>query len=320
MLKDRISRRNALKGIGSTVGSLFFLDTYKTYSEEANKTTNPKTKFIFCLNTGTIRGQKLSLDKEVDIAAKAGYNAIEPWVESIQRFKESGGSLKDLAKKISDLGLSVESAIAFPEWIVDDENRRRKGIENLKYSMDLVSQISGKRIAVPPAGATNIEIPLDIAVERYKHVLEISEDFGVIPQLELWGFSKTIHLLGQAMYVVIESGHKNACVLADVFHMYKGGSNFNGLAFCGGSAIQVFHMNDYPSTPPRQEINDSFRVMPGDGVAPLTQILQCLNNIGGIKVLSLELFNQEYWKMDPLETAKIGLSKMRNVVATVISN
>jgi 2-keto-myo-inositol isomerase len=28
-------------------------------------------------------------------------------------------------------------------------------------------------------------------------------------------------------------------------------------------------------------------------------------------VLSLELFNREYWKQDPLEVAKTGLTKMK---------
>ena len=39
--------------------------------------------------------------------------------------------------------------------------------------------------------------------------------------------------------------------------------------------------------------------------------------MGGTKVLSLELFNPEYWKSDLLTIAKTGLEKMKKVVATV---
>ena len=73
-------------------------------------------------------------------------------------------------------------------------------------------------------------------------------------------------------------------------------------------------MNDYPADPPREKIGDRDRVYPGDGVAPLTQILQDLHNNNSNAVLSLELFNQVYWKQDPLKVAKTGLTKMKDAV------
>jgi len=78
--------------------------------------------------------------------------------------------------------------------------------------------------------------------------------------------------------------------------------------------MQVFHLNDYPADPPRETITDRDRVYPGDGIAPLTQILRDLHANGSQPVLSLELFNPTYWKQDPLEVAKIGLAKMKVVV------
>ena len=52
-------------------------------------------------------------------------------------------------------------------------------------------------------------------------------------------------------------------------------------------------MNDYPAVPPRDTIGDRDRVMPGDGIAPLTQILRDLLANGSRAVLSLELFNPD---------------------------
>src|SRR5262245_32294019 len=75
--------------------------------------------FGYCLNTSTIRGQKLPLVAEIEIAARAGYQGIEPWVSELDAYMQSGGSLADLSKRIADLGLSVESVIGFAEWIVD---------------------------------------------------------------------------------------------------------------------------------------------------------------------------------------------------------
>jgi len=116
------------------------------------------------------------------------------------------------------------------------------------------------------------------------------------------------------MFVVIESGHPKACLLPDAYHIYKGGSDFNGLKTISSSTIQVFHLNDYPADPPRATIRDEHRVMPGDGIAPLTQIIRTLLDNGSEAVLSLELFNASYWKKDPLQGAKIGLAKMKATV------
>jgi 2-keto-myo-inositol isomerase len=49
-------------------------------------------------------------------------------------------------------------------------------------------------------------------------------------------------------------------------------------------------------------------------VAPLDMILRTLKASGGETVLSLELFNREYWKQDPQEVLKTGAAKMRAAV------
>ena len=145
-------------------------------------------------------------------------------------------------------------------------------------------------------------------------LLELGDKMGVVPQVEVWGSSKNLHRLGEAMFVVIESGHPKACLLPDVYHIYKGGSDFNGFKMLSPQAVQVFHLNDYPANPPRETISDRDRVFPGDGIAPLTQILQDLHANDNRAVLSLELFNPTYWKQDPLQVAKTGLAKMKAAV------
>jgi 2-keto-myo-inositol isomerase len=270
--------------------------------------------FRFCLNTATIRGQKLGIAKEIDIAAQAGYDAIEPWVDSITEYVRGGGTLADLKKRINDSGLTVEDAIAFPEWLVDDEVKRAKGLEQAKRAMDMVAQIGGKRVAAPPAGATDLpKLDLLEAAERYRALLEAGEQAGVVPQLELWGFCKHLNRLGECVCVAMETGHRNACVLADVFHLYKGGSAVEGIRLLGPKAVQILHMNDFPKEPPREKIDDSYRVYPGDGTAPLAEILRLLHGTGGQKILSLELFNRKYWAQDPLAVATAGLAKMKAV-------
>src|SRR6266436_4086264 len=320
MNTDRLSRRNALLQTGRLLGAAVVGQKLGVAQASASPAPASNRPFRFCLNTATIRGQKLGIVKQVETAAQAGYDAIEPWVDSIQDYVKNGNTLSDLKKRIDDSGLTVESAIGFPEWIVDDDARRAKGMERAKQEMDIVAQLGGKRFAAPPAGATDLpRLDLMKAAERYRSLLEAGDQAGVAPQLELWGFSKNLNRLGECICVAMETGHPKACVLPDVFHLHKGGSDFQGARLLGAKAIQVLHMNDFPSDPPREKIDDSYRIYPGDGAAPLTDILQILHETGGQKVLSLELFNRKYWAEDALAVAQTGLAKMKKLVSKVVA-
>ena len=270
--------------------------------------------FRYCLNTGTLLGHKLPLVELVEIAAKAGYQAIEPWVREIRDYVESGKSSADLRKRIADLGLTVESAIGFSDWTNDDPQRRATGLEQFKRDMELVAGIGGKRIAAPPVGATKTQI-VDLAAvtERFRALVDIAKPIGLVPELELWGGSKTLCRLGEAAYVLAEVDRPEACALIDVFHTYRSGSPWSGLRTFPGARLPVFHMNDYPAEPGPEKLTDADRIYPGDGVAPFAQIIGSLRAIGFAGFLSIELFNREYWKQEPLQVARTGLAKMQAV-------
>ena len=281
----------------------------------------------YCLNTSTVRdkdGKSRPITELIDIAAKAGYDAIEPWVGEVNDYVKGGGTLADLRKRIEQAGLKVPDAIGFAEWIVEDEARRKKGLEQAKRDMDTISQIGCKRIAAPPVGATggqskrddpkftNPVIDLVAAADRYRALLEVGKTMGVTPIVEVWGFSKTLSRLGETLLVAAECGHAEGCVLPDVYHLYKGGSDFAGLGMLSASAIGIFHVNDYPKIE-RAKIVDADRVYPGDGVAPLKAVFAWLRKSGYAGFVSLELFNREYWKQDPNDVAKTGLTKLKAV-------
>jgi 2-keto-myo-inositol isomerase len=314
-MNSSLTRRHLLAQAGAAAGAFTLSAPAAAAETAARPARDSRDPFRYCLNTATIRGQKLGIVDEIDIAAKAGYQAIEPWIGEIDDYVKGGGSIDDLAKRISDRGLEVASAIGFAHWIVDDDAQRAKGLEEAKRSMDLVARLGGTRIAAPPAGATDPPV-LDLfrVAERYRALVEVGAEIGVLPQLEVWGFSKNLSRLGEAVFVAVESAHRDACLLLDVYHVYKGGSGFNDIRLLSGQGMHVFHVNDYPAMPPREKISDADRVYPGDGVAPLDQLFRDLRAVGFGGILSLELFNRGYWEQDALEVARTGLRKTRAAV------
>jgi len=317
-----IARRTALKQVGAALAAgAMTAGAAAAPAQDAPAEKRPAGEpFGYCLNTGTIRGQKIGIVKEVDTAAKAGYKAIEPWTSSIRSYQKQGHSLTDLRKRIADLGLAVPSAIGFASWISDDPARRAKGLEDLARDMDLVKQIGGTGIAAAPAGVGRTPIKDLFAIaKRYRAVLDLGDKTGIMPLLEIWGSSNTLSRIGQAIFVAAESGHPKASVLLDIYHIYKGGGGFSGLKFIGPDAMHVFHVNDYPADPPLATIRDSDRIFPGDGVAPMKQIFTTLKTGGFGGWLSLELFNREYYKRPALEVARTGLAKTRAAVQKALA-
>src|SRR5688572_13769715 len=224
MSQRKFTRRHALIQTGFVAGAAALTHKLSAFAQPSTPSTGSKATvpFRFSLNTATIRGQKVGIVKEVEIASQAGYSGIEPWMDTIQQYVSGGGTLKDLRQRIADAGLTVEGAIGFPEWIVDDDARRAKGLERARRELDIVAQLGGKRFAAPPAGATDLP-KLDIlkAAERYRALLEVGDEIGVVPQMELWGFSKNLNRLGECVCVAVETGHPKACILADVYHLHK---------------------------------------------------------------------------------------------------
>ena len=307
-MKSMMNRRQAMATAALAVGAA---SSAVAAAPRRSRRTDEEP-FGYCFNTSTVRGQKLAFDEQVELTARAGYDAIEPWVRDIQAFVDNGGNLDKIRSRIEQLGITVESAIGFANWIVDDDTKRAEGLETARHDMKLVKAIGGTRIAAPPVGATNQEdLDLFKAAARYRDLLEVGKEEGVTPQLELWGFSKSISRLGELMFVAVESGHPDACMLLDIYHIYKGGSDFQGLELINSSRVHVFHVNDYPAEPPRETISDADRVYMGDGVAPTSMILQTIYKDGFRGMLSLELFNRTYWAQDALEVARTGLEKMK---------
>jgi 2-keto-myo-inositol isomerase len=283
--------------------------------------SNTEFPVKFALNTSTIRGHKLGIEAQIDVAAEAGYDGIEPWIRDIEQFRADGGRLADLRKRIEDAGLFVASAIGFANWISADKATREQGLEQARNDMALVAELGGQLIAAPPIGAHRADSErqvLQAVADRYRELCEVGQAAGVKPQLELWGFSPNLSRLGELVFVATEAQHPYACVLPDFYHIYKGGNEFEGLRMIEASKMHCFHINDYPADPPRERISDKDRVFPGDGVCPLPSIVSGLIENGFRGTFSLELFNPEYWKRDVMEVAREGLAKSKSVVGQAL--
>ncbi len=303
-----MNRRHALQALAATTGVVAAGNTALAAKKPKKGT------FRFSLNTSTVSGQKPGIEKYIDIAARAGYECIEPWIADIKAYVDNGGSLRALKKLMDDSHIAPINAIGFAPWMVDDDEPRKAGFKQMREEMEIMAELGCPRIAAPAAGVRNPNPDLFKVGERYRELLDLGRQTGVKPLLEIWGASVFFHI-GQAMMAIAVANDAEARILPDVYHLFRGNSGFENLKMIDGNVIEVLHMNDYPGDIPREQMEDKDRIYPGDGVAPLKQIISDLKAMDGEKILSLELFNREYWKQDPLTVAKTGLEKMKKICA-----
>src|SRR5689334_11552379 len=140
-----MNRRDILKTLG--LGALGLIAQGPAAIAQTTKVAPQKSsQFKYCLNTSTIRGQKPGLKKSIEIAVQAGYDSLELWVGDVKDYKSQGNSLSTLKRYMDDSKITVEDAIGFAPWMVDDDQQRAAGFTQMKEEMQLMLELGCKRI------------------------------------------------------------------------------------------------------------------------------------------------------------------------------
>lgn len=270
-----------------------------------------KSPWPVCLDTATIR--PASLKEKVRIAAKAGYDAIEPWDGELQKFEAEGGNLKDLGKEIKDNGLFVPSVIGLWNAIPPTKELWDKSLADTRNRMRMASDIGAQHVQTIP-NTIGANYDQKWAADRYRDIIEMGiHDYKLNPALVFVKYFP-IKTMGQAVGIALDANHPKAMVIPDVYHMYISEGGFEGIKLLKGESIAIFQFNDAPASPSLDQLNDSHRVYPGDGILPLTQIFKDLKGTGYKGCISLEMYNPEYWKQDLMMVAETGLRKTLEVL------
>lgn len=316
-MSSRMNRRGFLKSAGvagvvvSGGGAVSAQETAARVS--AKRYQGGVSPWPLVLNSSTIR--PASLADKIRAAQETGWDGIELWVNELEQHEQAGGDLKALGAEIKDRGLIVPNIIGLWDSMPATAEAFEKSLEVTRNRMRMSAAVGAQFVAAIPAPDRE-DFDLKWGAACYRRLLEVGrEEFGIIAAVEFVGFMKGVHRLGQACAIGVDADDPDACMIADTFHLFRGGSGFRGLRHLQGSFIANFHWNDVPGDVPREEQGDAHRVYPGDGILPLAQVLKDLKAIGYTRTLSLEIFKREYWEQDPKVVAENGIQKMRASIA-----
>ena len=292
----KISRRKAISTtlLGSCSAMIGHAYANST-TQKIEKNTVQKLPVRISLNCSTLLHYKLPVDVQIDYVADAKFDGIELWMSDIKGYLDKGGSTDQLKKKLQDRGLVLENIIGFSKWCSDDADERTAALAQLRKEMRITKELGGDYLAAPVQGIDKIDPDqYDAYADRYKTILELGDETGVTPILELWGMG-ALHKVSDCAKIAMATGHPKSTVLLDFYHVYRGGNDWGTIDFLNGAKLPVMHMNDYPSSPAYNQLTDADRVLAGEGVCPFDKIIPKLYEAGFRGGFSVELFNKTYW-------------------------
>ncbi len=264
--------------------------------------------FRYSLNSSTI--QSTPILRKIEVAAEAGYAAIELWHADIDAHISQGGTIEQIRGAVDLSGLQVPTTVMLKGWCEPDGPEYEAGIKECKRRLDHAAMIGATyAVAGPPHGL----VDFDLAARRYEELVDLGLKVGVRPAMEYLGIAQEINTIADALRIMEKSQHPDATIVLDPFHDFRGGGGHADIAKLRAEQIAIVHFDDAPANPPYNQQRDSDRVMPGEGVIDLTQVIAMLKQVGYNGFISLELFRPDLWERDPLEVAKEGLAAMKRI-------
>ncbi len=264
------------------------------------------------LNTITIK-QVEGIPEQIRIAQEAGYDGIGLWFDAIDRYRDKGGALEGIARRLEDAGLSVPEVCFVGGWMGVADAERAVALDRAEEAFETAEAVGAETVIACAAGH---ELDLSTAADHYRDLCERASRHDVIPALEFLGMAATVKDVKTAARIVREARHEAGGILLDTFHFHRGGSEPGDILEIEGAPIAMCHVNDARGKP-RFELTDLDRVFCGAGDLPLADIFRNLARVGYEGAYSVEIFNEDYWAQDPLEVARRGRESLQELLDQV---
>lgn len=242
----------------------------------------------------------MKADFETDIKAysHAGFKEIEIWLPKLEEYlkKKSLKKAQDLLRKN---GLKPVAACYQGDLMLSLGKKRKKVLGEFHHKLEVCNFLEIPILVVPSDFPKEVkEEDYQLAGENLKEAGEIAKDFKVSLAIEFIAGAKFLGSLGTANKLINKVGLKNVGIVFDTFHFFAGISKDKDLQEIPEESLFLVHFNDVPPKP-RELLTDKDRLLPGDGIIPLKEIIHIFEKKGYSGFYSLELFNQKYWEEDP---------------------
>jgi 2-keto-myo-inositol isomerase len=268
-------------------------------------------KMVLSLHQNTSRAA--GYRKSLEGWAKAGIKNVELTDVMLDEFLKTD-DLAAARRVVTDLGLTpVSCASVLPDFWIPSPNRAA-AMETWKKRCDQFSAFGISHIYCP--AVTSRKVTADDykgAVDCIREGGEAAAQYKMTAMIEFARNSSFISTLTTSLKLIREAAHPNVHPMLDCYHFWSGLSKFEDLDLLRPGELAHVHYQDVPDMP-RELLDNTTRLIPGDGVSPLVRILRKLSEKGYAGALSVELFLPEFQQGDPYEVARRIREKAEGVM------
>jgi sugar phosphate isomerase/epimerase len=256
----------------------------------------------------------MSLSLHQNTSSRAGFRAsLEGWAKAGITQVELTNNLLDqflktetpaAAKRVlADLNLKPISGACGFVGLLDPNPDRAAAHDNFKKRSETWAELGIPLIYTTTQSSSRPTADdYKAAADNLREVGEIATQFKLPAAFEFVRTSTFVSTLPTLLSITRAAGHPGVGVLFDCYHFWSGLNKFEDLDALKTGEIRHVHFQDVPDMP-REMLDTTTRVPPGDGVTPLVAILQKLSAKGYAGPLSVELLAPKYTQADPFAVA-----------------
>ncbi|MGD9906743.1 MAG: sugar phosphate isomerase/epimerase family protein [Vicinamibacterales bacterium] len=259
-------------------------------------------------------------------SSAAGYRAsLEGWARAGIRQVEIANNLLDAFLKtetlatarrvLTDHGLTPVSASCGVGGLIEPNPDRAAAFDRLKRRCEMLATLGLTRTyATTATTATPTADDYTAAADHMRVAGDIAAQFRLTMMFEFVRQSTFAATLPTLLTIVRAAAHPSTGVLFDCYHFWSGHNRLEDLDQLRPGDIKHVHFQDVADLP-REMLDLTTRVMPGDGVTPLVAILRALAAKAAYTgPLSVELFSRPFQIRDPYEIAREIVPKAEAVM------
>lgn len=258
----------------------------------------------FGLNGATTGPADLLTD--LAVAREAGFDALEIRDAKLEAYVAAGGTLAALAEAFAGAGVLSLSLNALERAVPAAGTARAEVLERCRAMGRWAAALDCPYVVVVPGPAAGLSgaAVRQASVETLRAMAEIGREHAVRIGFEFLSASDcSVRTVAAAREIVEEVDDPAVGLVIDTFHYYVGGSTPQMLEGLDPRRLFIVHLEDAEDRP-REALTDAHRLLPGEGVIRLRDLIQTLEGLGYDGVYSVELFRPDYWAWDPLDLAR----------------
>jgi 4-hydroxyphenylpyruvate dioxygenase len=236
--------------------------------------------------------------------AKAGIRNVEITNTLLDEFLK-GDSLPAARRVLTDNGLTPVSGACGVTGVFEPNPNRAAALEAVKRRCEQFAALGLTRIYSPTTTMPTQKFTDDdykAGAGNMRELGEIAGGFGLTMMAEAVRASTFISTLPTLLRMARAAAHPNMAPLLDFYHFWSGLSKLEDLDLIRPREIGHVHFQDVPDVP-RELLDNTTRIIPGDGVAPVAAMLRKLADTGYAGALSVELFLPRFQQGDPFAVA-----------------